>query len=93
VERAAQRSALVRDAGLRRIVDVTRWLIAAAAGLSGALALFAAGAFHGHAIASNSPTAAAASVSHPGNNVNALQTPSQAPLPAASAPVVVSGGS
>lgn len=85
-----QRSALVRDAGLRRIGDVTRWLIAAAAALSGALALFAAGAFHGHAIAANSPTAAAASVNQPANS---LQGPSQAPVPAASAPVVVSGGS
>lgn len=83
-----QRSASARDAGLRRIGDVTRWLMAATAGLVGALALLAAGAFHGHTV-SSTPTSPAATAS----SANSLQAAEQAPQPAVSAPVAVSGGS
>jgi hypothetical protein len=89
-ELAVQRSTRARDAGLSRIGDVTRWLIAATAGLVGALALVAAGAFHGHTVAGTPPTATAAQAT---SSANSLQAPAQVPQPAVSAPVIVSGGS
>jgi hypothetical protein len=92
-ELVAQRSASMRDAGLRRIGDVTRWLMAATAGLIGALALVAAGAFHGHSVSVTTPPAAAAGANQAASTSDGLQAPAQAPQPAVSAPVVVSGGS
>jgi hypothetical protein len=46
---------MARDAGLRRISAVTRWTAAAVVVLSGALALIAAKAFHGHTVTSTTP--------------------------------------
>jgi hypothetical protein len=92
-EIAAQRSVSMRDAGLRRIGDVTRWLMAGTAGLIGALALVAAGAFHGHSVSVTAPTAPATSSNQAASTSDGLPAPAQAPQPAVSAPVVVSGGS
>ncbi len=90
-EHVLQRAAMQRDAGLRRIGKVTRWLMAAALGLTGALALFAASAFHGHSVAASPSNASTASQS--ASTSSGPQSPAQAPQPAVSAPVVVSGGS
>ena len=98
-ETATRRAVIARDAGLRRISTVTRWVIAAAVGLSGALALIAANAFHGRTISNSSSsqtpatqqqapaTPATPSVSQ------GPQAPQQAPAQTPAAPVVVSGGS
>ena len=45
-----RRAVMARDAGLRRISRVTRWIVAGVVALSGGLALIAANAFHGHTI-------------------------------------------
>ena len=52
VETATRRAMMARDAGLRRIAAVTRWTAVAVVALSGALALIAAKAFHGHTVTS-----------------------------------------
>jgi len=88
-EIVAQRSAVARDAGLMRIGALTRWLMAGAAGLTGALALVAAGSFHGHSVNPSSSSAATAAA----NQAAAIQSQTQVPQPTVSAPVVVSGGS
>jgi len=90
-EVAARRAVMARDAGLRKIGDVTRWLTAAVIALSGALALIAANAFHGHATTStnvSSPVTQSAA-----NSDNGLQSPQQVPSQVQQQPVVVSGGS
>jgi hypothetical protein len=92
-ETATRRAVLARDAGLARISVVTRWLIAGVIALSGALALIAANAFHGHTVtasSSSSPTSspgAAAQASSP------VVAPTQPPASTSAPPVVVSGGS
>jgi hypothetical protein len=94
---ASRRAVLARDAGLRRISRATRWIAAAAVGLSGALAVIAADSFHGHAAASASTQAPAsqgapASVP-PANSPGAISPPSSTPTASAAPPVAVSGGS
>lgn len=89
---------MARDAGLRRISAVTRWLTGAAVALSGGLALLAAHAFHGHTVSNTAQTngqAGIAQSSTSSTTSNSLQPPAQAPAPAPApaAPVVVSGGS
>jgi cytoskeletal protein RodZ len=48
---ARQHAIRARDAGLRRISALTRGLAAGAVGLTGTLALLAAGSFHGKTVA------------------------------------------
>lgn len=94
-EIATRRAVLARDAGLQRISAVTRWLTAGVVGLSGALALLAAHAFHGHTL-SNASTTTPSPVTQPAapaSTAGELQQPSQAPVQTPAAPVVVSGGS
>jgi hypothetical protein len=88
------RAVSARDAGLRRVSAVTRWLVLGALALSGALALIASQAFHGRTTLSN------ASARGPSSAVGARASGSEALTPAAAAPtatpaapVVVSGGS
>lgn len=101
VETAARRAVMARDEGLRRISAVTRWSAAAVVVLSGALALIAAKAFHGHTVtttaagaapprAGGAPTAGQSQVAPP---TTQLQQPAQAPAPVQQVPAVVSGGS
>jgi hypothetical protein len=85
---------MARDAGLRRISAVTRWLTAGAVAASGALALIAANAFHGHTLSNTSSTSqTAVSQSSTASTASGLQPPAQAPVQTPAAPVVVSGGS
>jgi hypothetical protein len=101
VETATRRAMMARDAGLRRISAVTRWTAAAVVALSGALALIAAKAFHGHTVtttpagATSSPSTQAPSTgqSQVSPPTTQLQQPAQAPAPVQQVPVVVSGGS
>ncbi|MGA3361135.1 MAG: hypothetical protein ABSD82_03800 [Solirubrobacteraceae bacterium] len=89
---ATRRAVSARDAGLRRISSVTRWLAIGVVGLSGALALVAANAFHGHTVSNASaatPAAGAPVTPSSGGLSPAAVTPTVTP----SAPVVVSGGS
>ena len=88
---------MARDAGLARVSSVTRWMMAGVAAVSGGLALLAASAFHGRALAST-PAATATqtpATQSPGSSSAAsVQAPAQAPVvPVQQAPVVVSGGS
>ncbi|HEY7966921.1 MAG TPA: hypothetical protein VID68_07825 [Solirubrobacteraceae bacterium] len=91
--RTSHRAVALRDAGLRRISATTRWVAAAVVALSGALALMAANAFHGHTATSTSSNS---SVTQPPSS-DAIQQPSQAPQAVVQQPqqqpVVVSGGS
>ena len=83
---------MARDAGLRRISAVTRWLTVAVVGLSGALALVASHAFHGHALSNSSaPTSVSVNPASPASA--GLSPAAAAPAPTAVQPVVVSGGS
>jgi hypothetical protein len=94
-EVARRRAVIDRDAGLLRISAVTRWITAGVVGLSGALALLAAHAFHGRTL-SNASTNTPAPVTQsaaPASTQSDLQQPSQAPVQTPAAPVVVSGGS
>jgi hypothetical protein len=92
---------MARDAGLRRISRVTRWMIAGVLGASGALALMAANAFHGRTLPSTSSSNTSQSsaqqttpaVTTPAVTTPAQTAPVQAPTTTPSAPVVVSGGS
>jgi hypothetical protein len=87
---------MARDAGLRRISAVTRWTVAAVVALSGALALVAANAFHGHTVAttpSSATTSPAQTPTPSQGSPTQLQQPAQAPAPVQQVPVVVSGGS
>jgi hypothetical protein len=88
---------MARDAGLLRISVVTRWLTAGAVAASGALALIAANAFHGHTLSNTSSTSqtAVSQTSSAASTASGLQPPAQAPAPVQTpvAPVVVSGGS
>ena len=99
VETATRRAMAARDAGLRRIAAVTRWTAVAVVALSGALALIAAKAFHGHTVASTPPAASSTQTQTPPAATQttptpAVQQPEQAPAPApVQQPVVVSGGS
>ena len=100
-EIATRRAAMARDAGLQRISTMTRWMIAAIIGLSGALALIAANAFHGRTISSGtSGSSSASQTTTPATTTpatttpaNGLQSPDQAPVQTPSAPVISSGGS
>ena len=96
-EAATRRAVLARDAGLRRISTVTRWVIAGAVALSGALALIAANAFHGRTISNSSssqtPVTQQAPATPSVSSSQGPQAPQQAPAQTPAAPVVVSGGS
>ncbi len=103
-EPSPRRAVLARDAGLRRISKITRWLVGGALGLSGALALLAANAFHGRTVTTpahpTTPTSTAPATTTPSTTTpstpgpsSQIQPPTQAPAPTPAAPVVVSGGS
>jgi hypothetical protein len=97
-ETATRRAVIARDAGLRRISTVTRWVIAGAVGLSGALALIAANAFHGRTISNSSSSQTPATQQAPATPAipsvsQGPQAPQQAPAQTPATPVVVSGGS
>jgi hypothetical protein len=94
LELEARRAVQARDAGLRRISAVTRWLAAGVVALSGALALIAAGGFRGHAVASSAALSVGSAAQTPTPSpASGVQAPSQAPVQTPAAPVVVSGGS
>jgi len=105
VETATRRAVMARDAGLRRISAVTRWTAAAVVVLSGALALIAAKAFHGHTVANTTnvtqtttpatttPATTTPATTTPATTTPAIQQPAQAPAPIQQAPVAISGGS
>ena len=82
---------MARDAGLARISAVTRWLAVAVVGLSGALALIASQAFHGHTVSSTSSTSPGAVSQTPSVAGDGVSSGSVTPTP--SAPGGVSGGS
>ena len=100
-----------RDTGLDLIQRVNRWIIVGAVICTGGVSVAAARAFHGRTVtggggtAANAVTPAGASNSSPqsqsaaSSNANGLQSPTQTPAPAQTAPVhpglspVVSGGS
>jgi hypothetical protein len=88
---------LARDAGLSRISTVTRWTIAGVVALSGALAVVADRAFHGHSVsdasASSTATQPPASGTPAAGSPSSLQPPAQTPVQTPAAPVVTSGGS
>jgi hypothetical protein len=97
---------MARDAGLRRISAVTRWTAAAVVVLSGALALIAAKAFHGHTVtsttpnvtqtttpATTTPATTTPATTTPATTTPSIQQPAQAPAPIQQAPVAISGGS
>ena len=90
-EIAVRRAVMARDAGLARISAVTRWLAVGVVGLSGALALIASQAFHGHTVSSTSSTSPGAVSQTP--SVAGDGVSSGSVTPTQSAPVVVSGGS
>jgi hypothetical protein len=90
-EIATRRAVMARDAGLRRISSVTRWLTVGVLGLSGALALLASNAFHGHAL-SNASQATSASQASQASSAP-LQPATAVPTQTPAAPVAVSGGS
>jgi hypothetical protein len=84
---------MARDAGLRRISAVTRWLTVGIVGLSGALALIASQAFHGRT-ASNASAASSLSAAQTSSAASdGLSPATVTPTPTPAAPVVVSGGS
>jgi hypothetical protein len=94
---ASRHAVLARNAGLRRISSVTRWIAGAAVGLSGALAVIAAGSFHGHTASTASTQApasqGAAAAVPPADSASAIAPPASTPTPTAAPPVAVSGGS
>jgi len=95
-ELAERRRIQIRDGGLWRIGAVTRWLLAGALSATGALALLAAGTFHGHTLAPAPPTAQAASAGSASQTTGAAAppaAPAQPPTTSAAPAVVVSGGS
>ncbi len=95
-ELAERRRIQIRDGGLWRIGAATRWLLAGAVSATGALALLAAGTFHGHTLAPAAATAQAASASTASptaGSASSLAAPAQAPTTSAAPAVVVSGGS
>jgi hypothetical protein len=96
------RAVIAREAGLKLIRRVNRWLIAAAVAAAGMFSLLAAHAFHGHAAttgAASSSSSASAPAGSPSGVPQAadgsgLQAPAQAPASAPASPApVVSGGS
>lgn len=101
VDTATRRAVMARDAGLRRISAVTRWTAAAVVVLSGALALIAAKAFHGHTVTSTTPNVTQTTTpatttpatTTPATTTPSIQQPAQAPAPIQQAPVAISGGS
>jgi hypothetical protein len=102
LEPALRRAVMARDAGLRRISSVTRWVLAGAVALSGGLALIAAKGFHGHTISntqihSNTSTPGSTQTQIPDQGQSGsgvpIQQPTQTPQPAQAPPVAVSGGS
>jgi hypothetical protein len=102
-----QRAVIARDAGLRRISRATRWLVAGAAALSGALALIASHSGHtssGSSASTASPAASKSATSNTSGTTAAggsgttaagggLAPAQSAPTSSSSAPVAVSGGS
>jgi hypothetical protein len=92
-ETATRRAVMARDAGLRRISAVTRWLTVGIVGLSGALALIASQAFHGRTV-SNASAASSLSAGQTSSAASEGLSPATVtPTPTPAAPVVVSGGS
>jgi len=91
---AEHRRIQIRDGGLWRIGATTRWLLAGAVSATGALALLAAGTFHGHTLAPVTAQAASASTGSQTTGAAApLAAPAQPPTTSAAPAVVVSGGS
>jgi len=90
-EVATRRAVMARDAGLRRIWSVTRWLAAGVVALAGALAVIASHSFHGHTVSTS--TASPAASQTPAATSNGLAPAQTVPTPTPAAPVVVSGGS
>lgn len=97
------RAVTARDAGLRLIARINRWMIAGAVALSGLISVAAARSFHGHTAtnagaatsqpSSSSSSSSGASGSSDGSGIQQPpQAPSSAPAQPAPAPVV-SGGS
>jgi hypothetical protein len=89
---------MARDAGLRRIGAVTRWVTLGSLALAGALALIASNAFHGRATANTSASTAAANQpaavnQPPSDGSGDLAPAAAAPTVTPSAPVAVTGGS
>ncbi len=95
-ELAERQRIQIRDGGLWRIGAATRWLLAGAVSATGALALLAAGTFHGHTLTSAAATAQAASASTGSQTTGSASPPAaaaQPPTTSAAPAVVVSGGS
>jgi hypothetical protein len=84
-----------RDAGLLRVATTTRWVAAAAIGLTATFSAAMARALPGHSGGTAGQVTSPANGGLSAGAVNGLQPAAQAPsAPAAStAPVVVSGGS
>jgi hypothetical protein len=100
LESATRRAVMTRDAGLRRVSAITRWSVAGAAVLSGALALIASKAFDGHTVTTTPASTANSPAADPPSASSSQLTPtpplgqpSQGPAAAAQTPAVVSGGS
>jgi|GEM_PF-3000616 hypothetical protein len=91
-ELAERRRIQIRDGGLWRIGAATRWLLAGALSATGALALLAAGTFHGHTLAPATAQAASANPQTTGT-AGPIAAPAQPPTTSAAPAVVVSGGS
>jgi hypothetical protein len=97
---AAQERVVARDAGLDLIGRTTRWLVAGAVGVTGAISLYASHAFRPHPAAAapalsgsaSAPTSVSRSPAQTG--ASGLAAAPAAPVAAApSAPAVISGGS
>jgi hypothetical protein len=96
------RAVTARDAGLRLIARINRWMIAGAVALSGLISVAAARSFHGRtatptgAATSQPSSSSSSSGSSSSSDGSGIQPPPQAPAsaPAQPAPApVVSGGS
>ena len=93
----------VRDAGLRLISRLNRWMIAGSIGLAGVISLVAEQSFKGRTAraattsssqSSSSSSSGSGSTSSSSSGSGSIQQPSQAPAPAPAAPApVISGGS
>lgn len=82
-----------RDAGLRLISRINRWMVAGAVGLTGVISLVAEHSFRGRTVtaagaiqrqpaAPSSSSSGSAGASAPSSDEGGLQQPAQAPAPA-----------
>lgn len=92
--------AKAREAGLRLISQLNRWMIAGAVALAAVISVLAEKSFHGHvakaATSTQSSQSSSSSESSSSSTGGSLQQPAQAPSAAPVAPApspVVSGGS